>query len=100
MARILAVADSCDAMMSARRYRPALPPARIEEIFKEGSGAQWDARVVEHFFNCRGELYAVYQRGLGQSVYMAIERAVGGDGLQNQGLRSINARIPASRGRC
>lgn len=78
MARILAVADSCDAMMSARRYRPALTPSKIEAIFNEGSGTQWDPRIVKHFFTCRHELYAVYQRGLGQSVYMAVERAAGG----------------------
>ncbi len=79
MARILAVADSCDAMMSARRYRPALAPARIEAIFHECSGTQWDPRVVRCFFVCRHELYAVCQRGLGRSVYMAVERAAGGN---------------------
>jgi diguanylate cyclase (GGDEF)-like protein len=75
MARILAVADSCDAMMSNRRYRPALSPVRIEGLFRDGHGTQWDPRIVEHFFDCRNELFAVCQRGLGQSVYMAVERA-------------------------
>lgn len=79
LARILAVADSCDAMMSARRYRPALTPARIEANFHEGSGTQWDPRIVQCFFACRHELYAVCQRGLGHLVYMAVERAAGGD---------------------
>ncbi len=78
IARILAVADSCDAMMSARRYRPALAPDRIEAIFHAGSGKQWDPKFVQCFFACRHELYAVCQRGLGQSVYMAVERAAGG----------------------
>jgi HD-GYP domain-containing protein (c-di-GMP phosphodiesterase class II) len=78
-ARIIAVADSCDAMMSHRRYRPAMLPAHIEKVFREGSGTQWDARVVDCFFKCRHELYPVCQRGLGQSVYMAVERAAGGD---------------------
>ena len=75
MARVLAVADSCDAMMSARRYRPALAPARIEAIFRGGSATQWDPEIVRSFFACRHDLYAVCQRGLGQSVYMAVERA-------------------------
>ncbi len=79
IARILAVADACDAMMSARRYRPALPPARIEDIFRENSGKQWDPKVVQCFFACRHELYAVCQRGLGKSVYVAVERTAGGD---------------------
>jgi HD-GYP domain-containing protein (c-di-GMP phosphodiesterase class II) len=78
MARTLAVADACDAMMSARRYRPALAPARIETIFREGSGTQWDPEIVRAFFACRHDLYSVYQRGLGQSVYMAVERAASG----------------------
>jgi len=63
MARILAVADSCDAMMSNRRYRSALSQVRIEEIFKLGSGTQWDPRITGHFLACRHELYAVCQRG-------------------------------------
>jgi HD-GYP domain-containing protein (c-di-GMP phosphodiesterase class II) len=82
-ARILAVADACDAMMSPRRYRLALDPARIEAIFAEGAGKQWDASIVRSFFTCRDELYAVCQRGLGQSVYVAVERAAGG-GYQDQ----------------
>jgi HD-GYP domain-containing protein (c-di-GMP phosphodiesterase class II) len=90
MARILAVADSCDAMMSTRRYRAALQPDRIEEIMKEGSGTQWDPRIVEAFFACRDELYAVYQRGLGNSVYMAVERAVGPDPSKNHLAQSIS----------
>ena len=77
-ARILAVADACDAMMSARRYRLALPPERIESIFASGAGMQWDPSIVQCFSSCRDELYAVCQRGLGQSVYLAIERAAGG----------------------
>ena len=84
MARVLAVADSCDAMMSARRYRPALPQERIEAIARQGAGTQWDPRVVDHFFACRADLYAVYQRGLGQSVLMAVERAVGGEAGKGQ----------------
>jgi len=76
MARILAVADACDAMMAARRYRPALPPARIEAVFAAGAGTQWDPQVIDGFFACRDELYPVCQRGLGQSVYRAVERAV------------------------
>src|SRR5262249_48902639 len=32
LARILAIADACDAMMSPRRYRPALTPPLIDKI--------------------------------------------------------------------
>lgn len=78
MARILAVADSCDAMMSHRRYRPGLSQARIEAIFRKGAGTQWDPRIVESFFSCRYEIYEVCERGLGKSVYVAVERAARG----------------------
>lgn len=75
MARIIAVADSCDAMMSARRYRGPMVPSRIEAVFRDGAGSQWDPDIIGHFMACRHDLYPVYQRGLGQSVYAAVERA-------------------------
>jgi HD-GYP domain-containing protein (c-di-GMP phosphodiesterase class II) len=75
-ARILAVADSCDAMMFARPYRTALPPARIDAVMAEGAGTQWDPEVIAHFLACRHELYPICQRGLGDSVSVAVERAL------------------------
>lgn len=45
-ARIIAVADSYDAMTSARPYRSAIPRKRAIEILEEGAGTQWDAEVV------------------------------------------------------
>jgi HD-GYP domain-containing protein (c-di-GMP phosphodiesterase class II) len=75
-ARILAVADSCDAMMSARPYRLALPPSRIDSIMGEGAGSQWDPGIVASFLDCRADLYSICQRGLGESVLAAVERAL------------------------
>jgi HD-GYP domain-containing protein (c-di-GMP phosphodiesterase class II) len=75
-ARVLAVADSCDAMMSARPYRLALPPQRIDAVMAEGAGSQWDPLVVAAFLVCKAELYSICQRGLGDSVYVAVERAL------------------------
>jgi len=48
-ARILAVADSYDAMISDRPYRKGLPFNRIVSIMKEVSGAQFDPKVVQAF---------------------------------------------------
>ena len=56
MARILAVADSYDAMGSDRPYRPGMPPERIEDIFREGAGQQWDARIIDTYFAVRDEV--------------------------------------------
>ena len=95
IARILAVADACDAMMSVRRYRSALCEARIEEIFREGAGTQWDPRIVQHFLECRHELYSVIQRGLGQSVYLAVERAVLGQKSMNLSPQSLLRKGPS-----
>jgi HD-GYP domain-containing protein (c-di-GMP phosphodiesterase class II) len=75
-ARILAVADSCDAMMAARPHRPGLPPERIDSVLVEGAGSQWDPDIVAQFMTCRHELYSVCQRGLGDSVFAAVERAL------------------------
>jgi HD-GYP domain-containing protein (c-di-GMP phosphodiesterase class II) len=76
LARILAVADSCDAMMADRVYRPALPTELIESIFEKGAGSQWDPAIVGSFLACRHELYPICQRGLGESVARAIEQRV------------------------
>lgn len=76
MARILAVADACDAMMSPRPYRRALPPREIERLMADGAGSQWDPGVVRHFLSCKQELYAIRQGGSGESVAVAVEQAV------------------------
>jgi HD-GYP domain-containing protein (c-di-GMP phosphodiesterase class II) len=77
LARILAVADACDAMMSPRRYRPARTPPSIDRIFLEGAGKQFDPEVVAHFMACRHEIYPpIYQKGIGDSAYLAFDRIV------------------------
>ena len=53
MARILAVADSYDAMGSDRPYRAGMPLERIEAIFRENAGPQWDPRVIDAYFAAR-----------------------------------------------
>jgi HD-GYP domain-containing protein (c-di-GMP phosphodiesterase class II) len=75
-ARILAVADSCDAMMHTRPYRASLSTNRIEEILRDGAGSQWDPHVVAAFQVCRQDLYSICQRGLGDSVFVAVEQAL------------------------
>lgn len=56
MARILAVADSYDAMGSNRPYRAGMPLERIETIFHENVGPQWDPRVINAYFAARVEI--------------------------------------------
>ncbi len=47
--RIVAVADAYDAMTKDRPYRKAMPLERARAILDEGSGTQWDPRVVDAF---------------------------------------------------
>jgi HD-GYP domain-containing protein (c-di-GMP phosphodiesterase class II) len=76
MARILAVADAYDAMSNARPYRQALPCRRVEEVLVEGAGTQWDKRVVDAFLRCRQRIHTIRQRGVGDSLRLAIDGAL------------------------
>ncbi len=49
MARILAVADSFDAMTSSRPYRGAMPIEKAAAVIRGGAGQQWDTAVVDCF---------------------------------------------------
>src|SRR5262249_17447950 len=95
-ARILAVADSCDAMMSDRPYRKSLPTVKIDAIFADGAGRQWDPVVVRHFLACREELYGICQRGLGDSVVKAVEQTLhgGADDSANHSVLTSAAGFP------
>ena len=79
LARILAVADSYDAMSHQRPYRDSMPYRRVEEILLEGAGSQWDNRVVEAFLRCRQRVHAIRQRGVGDSLRQAIDGALRSD---------------------
>lgn len=48
-ARIAAVADVYDAIVSERPFRPATEPHVAVRLVREGAGTQFDAQVVEHF---------------------------------------------------
>ena len=50
-ARILCVADSFDAMVSKRCYKPGIPLKRVMEILREEAGKQFDPRLVEAFLS-------------------------------------------------
>ncbi len=48
-ARIIAVADAYNAMLSPRPYRPAMSPEKARQTLRAGAGRQWDARLVALF---------------------------------------------------
>jgi HD-GYP domain-containing protein (c-di-GMP phosphodiesterase class II) len=48
-ARIFAIADCYDAMVSDRPYRSGLPLDRVLQILRAGTGKQFDPRVMDVF---------------------------------------------------
>lgn len=73
IARIVAVADACDAMMATRPYRGSLSPSQIDDILLQGAGAQWDPDIIAILMTCRDEIYAICQSGLKESILYAVE---------------------------
>lgn len=47
LARIVAVADTFDALSSDRPYRTALSLEQVRSLFEHGAGVQWDEKLVE-----------------------------------------------------
>jgi HD-GYP domain-containing protein (c-di-GMP phosphodiesterase class II) len=76
-ARILAVADSYDAMSSTRPYRRRLTPSQIDDILRNGSGVQWDSKIIDALFSCRMDLEMIRQKGLGDSLQNAVSETLG-----------------------
>jgi HD-GYP domain-containing protein (c-di-GMP phosphodiesterase class II) len=76
LARVLAVADAYDAMSTNRPYRDALPCRKVEEILAKGAGTQWDRRIIEAFARCRQKIHTIRQRGVGDSLQIAIDGAL------------------------
>jgi len=54
-ARVIAVADSYDAMTSDRPYRSGMPVAKAAAILRAGRGTQWDAALVDAFVRSLAE---------------------------------------------
>ena len=76
IARILAVADSYDAMSTTRPYREGLSPSRVEQILSDGSGQQWDPRIIEAFQRIVPRLRLIREHGLGESLRQALDGAM------------------------
>lgn len=98
LARILAVADSFDAMSSDRPYRRGMSPEKVEEILHIGTGTQWDPTVVDAFFRCKERVYSVRQRGIGESLREALDGAMRQDAPQEElSLQFVPKKNPPSK---
>jgi HD-GYP domain-containing protein (c-di-GMP phosphodiesterase class II) len=65
LSRILAVAESYDAMTTTRPGRPTTAVEHVDEIFARGAGTQWDGQVVAALFRCRDPIHAIQRREIG-----------------------------------
>jgi putative nucleotidyltransferase with HDIG domain len=60
-ARIFAVADVHDALISDRPYRKGLPLDRVMQMIREGAGTQFDPKVVDAFLRLTARAEAEVQ---------------------------------------
>ena len=61
-ARLMAVADVYDALISQRVYKPALPHDRAVQIVFQGRGSQFDPDMVDAFIGIQDEFNEIAQR--------------------------------------
>lgn len=78
MARILAVADSYDAMGSDRPYRAGMPLEKIESIFGENKGPQWDPRVIKTYFAARVKIRKLWSAHGSSDLLSLSSPSIGG----------------------
>lgn len=58
-ARIMAIADVFDALVSKRSYKDGFPFEKAMDIIKEGAGQHFDAKLVEAFVDAEDEVRKV-----------------------------------------
>ena len=61
-ARIMAVADVFDALVSRRSYKEPFTFEKSMEIIKEGAGTQFDPKCVEAFIDSLSEIKVIYKK--------------------------------------
>jgi pSer/pThr/pTyr-binding forkhead associated (FHA) protein len=76
-ARIMAVADSYDAMTSARPYRAALPSEEAAQRLRADSGRQFDPAAVELFDAVEREFAALHEEPDAAAARAELLRTVG-----------------------
>jgi putative nucleotidyltransferase with HDIG domain len=75
-ARIFAVADALDAMISDRPYRKALSISHAQEEIQRCSGTQFDPKVVEVFVNMQSSLWTELRENIGTPYRLSQLKAV------------------------
>jgi putative two-component system response regulator len=61
-ARLMAIADVYDALVSERTYRASMTHEQAVKIIREGRGSHYDADIVDAFVEIAGEFQAIAKR--------------------------------------
>jgi len=61
-ARLMALADVYDALISARVYKPAMPHEKAVQIIREGRGKHFDPAITDAFLEIQDEFRAIAER--------------------------------------
>ena len=61
-ARLMAVADVFDAMISRRVYKPSFPPEEASAVIEGGRGTDFDPELVDAFLERRGDFFEIARR--------------------------------------
>jgi len=79
IARVLAVADSYDAMVSDRPYRRGMPHEKVEVILREGAGTQWDPGIIKVLLENVAEIKAIWSAHRSQTPRVRRRAVAEGD---------------------
>jgi putative two-component system response regulator len=70
-ARLMAIADVYDALISRRVYKPAMPHEQAMQIIREGAGTHFDPDMVQAFVQQADDFKAISERYADEDADMA-----------------------------
>jgi putative two-component system response regulator len=74
-ARMMAVADVYDALISRRVYKPGMPHEQAVEIIRQGRGSHFDPDICDAFLRSTEQFRAIAERFSDSDLDMAKQRA-------------------------
>ena len=74
-ARLMAVADVYDALISRRVYKAGMPHEQAVEIITQGRGSHFDPDICDAFLACKEQFQGVAQRFADTDQDMAVQLA-------------------------
>ncbi|MCR5108198.1 MAG: HD domain-containing protein [Lachnospiraceae bacterium] len=75
LARVLAVADVYDALISKRSYKQPITHEQAYNIISQGAGIQFDPQVVSAFQRAQADIYEASRQMQAQSLAMQAEQS-------------------------